>query len=439
MRRIWWLLLLLSASTVADQELYIESVVEPEQPYIQQQTSLTLKVYRRSHLQRGYFLKPEIANALVKQAEPIAPSVAVKDGREFELLQQRYLLFPQRSGEWILPAPVFSSNNLFIKGEPIKLTVKPKPDNHNTDHWLVAGGVVLKQQWQMPPEPWRVGDHLIRVVSMEGEGVMGVQLPEVIPVPLEGMQVETIGQEIGEYFRDGVLFGTRLQRIRYIARHGGLYTVPRFRVEWWDAKRQRLQSSEIAGRIFDIAPALASPLASDSESVAVAKSITEEEKGESDWHSWLSHGVIVLGLLLITVGVVRYRLLSSVKPQVKLLILTWRLSWACLGNRPKAVKRVLELWVGDIVQHGMPCNLPKLAERTTGEGDRQALLALDRALYANQPNEWRGWLSLGPIIRLLYSARWNTKADEKAALPLLWEGHCIDGVLTSCGRRMEQE
>ena len=98
-------LLLIDRASGSDQPS-IEAFIEPDNPYVQQQMIYTLRLYRDSHLQRGYFLQPEVPNTLLVPLQPVPAARITRQGREYEVLEQSYLLFPQRSGRLQLPAPV---------------------------------------------------------------------------------------------------------------------------------------------------------------------------------------------------------------------------------------------------------------------------------------------------------------------------------------------
>ncbi|MCP3671417.1 MAG: protein BatD, partial [Gammaproteobacteria bacterium] len=108
---------------------FIEVELEPKSVYVQSMVHYTIRLYRNSHLQRGYFMDQEIPDTVTEFSHDTPARYVTRAGREYELLERHYLLFPQRSGDITLPAAIFSSSNLFIQGTAPTLTVRPRPDS----------------------------------------------------------------------------------------------------------------------------------------------------------------------------------------------------------------------------------------------------------------------------------------------------------------------
>ena len=247
-------------------ELFVESVYSPETPYVQQAVRYTLRLWRDSHLQQGYFLTPDIPDAILLEDEEYKIKQVKKNGQEYEVLEQHYFLIPQKSGEVKLPEPVFSSRELFVKGKALTLDVKPRPQGFSQKNWLIAKAIHIEQKWTIPERPLQVGEPLERTIIISGVGIMGAQLPK-IPLIDKGslisdnhspfsaedaLIVQGFFDNTYHSVNNGELYGQRTQKIRYIADKSGNYSIPEIVISWWNSESGEIEEELIPGRLISV-------------------------------------------------------------------------------------------------------------------------------------------------------------------------------------------
>jgi len=188
------LLLFWLANTMAETLPLLETKVAPRNPYVQAQASYTLRLFRESHLQQGDFLVPEMTDTIMEFAGEDEPLLVTRAGRELEMIERRYLLFPQRSGTIELLAPLFTGRQLFIQGPRSSLQVRPRRPEYSDEVWLPATGMRISQHLDSNHHAWRVGEQGKRVITLEAKGLTGAQLP-ALPLPiLNGMDVRRMDE-----------------------------------------------------------------------------------------------------------------------------------------------------------------------------------------------------------------------------------------------------
>ena len=248
------------------EKLFIESLYSPEMPYVQQAVRYTLRFWRDSHLQQGYFLTPDIPDAILLEDKENEIRQVKKEGQEYEVLEQHYILIPQKSGEIQLPEPVFSSRELFVKGKPLSLNVKPRPHSFFQKNWLIAKAIYIEQKWMIPERPLQAGEPVERTIIINGIGIMGAQLPKVQATDSDSLKFEkgslssTEGALTVQKFFDnshhsvsnGELYGQRTQKLRYIPTASGNYSIPEISFLWWNSESGEIEKELIPGRLISV-------------------------------------------------------------------------------------------------------------------------------------------------------------------------------------------
>ena len=85
--------------------VFFETTAEPQRVYVQAQSVLTRKLYYTNGVQIYSDLPgaPEIADAVVIPLGATIPGTEVRDGRTYGVVEQRFAIFPERSGTLSIP------------------------------------------------------------------------------------------------------------------------------------------------------------------------------------------------------------------------------------------------------------------------------------------------------------------------------------------------
>lgn len=404
MRPLWLFLLLLPA-VPAIAAPFIEATVEPADPYVQQQVIYRVRLYRDSHLQQGDFLRPEIPDVLVRPAGSRGPYRVTRQGREMELLEETWLLFPQRSGSLKLPAPVFSGRDFYLRGKPLELDVKPRPPGSGEFPWLVTGALELRESWDGSLEGLERGERRLREIHIRAREVTGAQLPPLALPGSPAFHLYRLPPQVSETFEEGVLWGERRERFLYVARGEGQGTLPAVAVRWWDpgleqARVKRLPA--VAYRLVAGADGSPVPVTGEAEAAMPAG------EGYRPYRLlWLAAAVLAAAALSWLVGSRIARALSTARGHLKLL-------HACMVNRPRQALEALRFLLGGREPLG-------LAGSGLHAAHMEALRRLDRALFgpAGTP-PWQGRREWRLLRRLPALLETGGRQESREALPPLW-------------------
>ena len=168
---------------------------------MQAQAILTLRIYHSVSLYDDSSLSPlQIADARVEQLGQARTYEKDIGGMRHGVIEVRFAIYPQRSGQLRIPALLFSATTVEsgragdfqpfgprpgklvrVRSPEIPLTVKAKPASYPADvPWLPARALSLNESWTPEPTQVQVGDSLTRHLLLKVDGLSSAQLP---PIP----------------------------------------------------------------------------------------------------------------------------------------------------------------------------------------------------------------------------------------------------------------
>lgn len=230
--------------------VFMDWEISPKQPYVQQQVQLTVRLYRDSPLKTGYFVVPEIVGAVVEELSATEPIAVMRDGVDMELLEKRFLLFPQASGTLTIPSIAFSGRDVFAKTETIELNVRLTEGNDG--NWLPAQWLAVTEDWVEPDGELGVGKTIERRVVYEAIGLTAAQLPAQRVFEIEGIQAERLPPILEDRIESGQMVGSRTERVLMTPLVGGTLGAVSETITWWDVLADEPRYIHLPGRVFKI-------------------------------------------------------------------------------------------------------------------------------------------------------------------------------------------
>lgn len=426
------------STSAADSRLapvFIDASLDQESVYVQAQTVLTLRIYHSVSLYDDSSLSPlDMPQARV---EPLGePRTYEKDinGIRHGVIELRYAIFPQESGELLIPAQAFSatavdraSSNTYnpfgprpgkvvrVKSPEIPLQVKAKPASYPADApWLPARDVSLSEVWSPQPDEARVGDSLTRSLLLKAEGLASAQLPPLPATQVNGLRRYPDQPQLANQASDNGLIGSREEREALVANREGAIALPAIEVLWWNTATDKLERSNLPARTLQVAanPNLETLTVETPRPGPVSTSTVQL------WPWQLSSALLSLTTLLGFTLWWRARRQPAVLPNQQAgpnpRDLLDELKRTCLANDTQATRHALDAWARQ-----QPETLADMAARFTPLSD--ALDGLNGALYSESGQHWQGrnlWLAIRslPAVEDLE----GTASQDTSALPPLY-------------------
>lgn len=418
------------ASNKAGAPIFIDASLDQDNIYVQQQAVLTLRIYHSVSLYNDSNLTPlKINDARVEQLG--APRTYEKDinGVRHGVIELSYAIFPQKSGELMIPALQFSAtladrssvSSFFPTGKPVRLKspsiplqVKPKPADYPTNApWLPARSLSLNEAWNPEPDNLQVGQSITRNLLLKVDGLSAAQLPPLDDVVPGGLRSYPEQAKLTNQSNSNGVIGSREESQALVPTQSGEVQLPAIEMVWWNTAEDRLMHTTVPGRILQIAE---NPnRVAEQQPVAEATvSIVSNEHLLWPWQ--LATALLALGNLL------GFGLWWHARRQPAIIATTQNgpsprtlldeLKRACQANDAQLTRQALDAWARQ-----QPETLADMGARFAPLSD--ALDALNGALYSGSEMSWDG-KDLWQAIRNMPPANAPASPAENSPLPPLY-------------------
>ncbi|MDB6049537.1 MAG: batD [Pseudomonas sp.] len=417
--------------------VFIEASLDLDSVYVQAQTVLTLRIYHSVSLFDDSNLTPlVIPDARIEKLGETRTYEKLINGIRHGVIEMRYAIYPQHSGELLIPAQVFSATLvqdvpsqlqdpgqnaqpavpkpgklMHVSSVEIRLSVKAKPVDYPMDSpWLPARSVSLSEDWNPEPDHSLVGDSLTRSLTVKVEGLSSAQLPPLPATNVGGLRRYPDQPQLSNQASDRGLIGSRVEREALVPTRTGTIELPALDVVWWNTREDHLEHSSLPARTLQVA---SNPGLSVDTPVNTNNGLGSG--GPSLWPWQLSTFFLACSTLLgfglwwrarwqpAEARVVQ----SGPNPRTVLD----ELKRASLANDPQATRQALDAWARQ-----QPETLADMAARFVPLSD--ALDGLNGALYSETGHEWQGEALWSAVRTLPASERTQTLATDTSLPPL---------------------
>ena len=428
--------LTVTQSSASDTELapvFIEASLDQPSVYVQAQAILTLRVYHSVALYDDSNLTPlHLQDAIVEQLGESRTYEKLINGVRHGVIEVRYSIYPQHSGELQIPALTFSATQVdnqpgntstpsapkpgkmvHVTSTEIPLQVKPKPEDYPaTAAWLPARSLSLSESWNPEPDHSKVGDSLTRTLTLKAEGLSSAQLPPLPATDVNGLRRYPDLPQLSNQVTDNGLIGSREEREALVPTRVGQVELPAVELVWWNTHEDRLERSYLPARTLQVAANTS--LAADTPTGAGPIA----DSDDSTLWLWQLSTLLLACSTLIGFGLwwrARWQpaILRAAQTGPSPRTLLDDIKRACLANDPQATRQALDAWARQ-----QPETLAEMAARFVLLSD--ALDGLNGALYSETGQYWQGE-ELWKAIRSIPAAeREQDTASESSSLPPLY-------------------
>ena len=411
-----------------DEIATFEAEIDRSSLHVQGQLLLTLRVQQAVNLESRSITELDIPNAYVA---PLGQNSFQRmiEGRPWLVHEIRYAIFPEASGELLIPAQTFSGRlgagrrTLFDTGpagrlirretEAIRVQVKPRPAGFPAATWLPAAELNIEEQWSAPLDKLRVGDSVTRTIRVIADGLQGAQLAPIEHADIAGLRAYPDQPVIDDVSGAKGITGVRTDSLALIAVSDGEYELPAVEVPWWDTGSDTLRVARLPARRLRVLPNTAAPGVADASALAgpapAASNTVAASPGRGVW-PWIA-GLCALGWLLTSLGWWRSNAgpsaprphPSAARAGPKALLA------ACKANDARLARRELQTWVRG---QGRSQTLSAWAEGTGSEALREVVQDLEATLYrGDQAGAWQG-AALAEAVRSVAAASGSSQNGE---------------------------
>ena len=439
------------SSTATDtSHIFFTTTLDQKKPYVQAAVVVLVRLYTDQPLYQASLDFPASSDVLVKQIGQDREINETRNGRNYQIIERKYLLFPQRSGKISLKGPVldaevpdttsydpFGNDPFFgsllqrmplsgmmnvtrpihVKSKTINLEVQPRPALATGEKWLPAHNLKLEESWQPDTTTIRVGEPFTRHLHIKATGLTGAQLPDIgkLASVTDGIKAYPDQPKIKDTTQGSTLLGSQDQDVTLIASLPGQYEIPAVQLSWWDTAKDQPRVAILPARQLMVLPATGNTGgAIPSGTNANALNSGPADNALSDEPAilpqifsaafkgtlWLWVSIVLFVLWLTTVFIWWYsRKRAPAKQSEKVNDVSLPVDidgtkafkafkLACRNNDPNLARQHLISWAKTAWPDHPPLGLNELAQRLGDEKLTPALQKLDRACF--QGGEWNG-------------------------------------------------
>ena len=428
--------LTVTQSVASDNELapvFIEVSLDQPSVYVQAQALLTLRVYHSVALYDDSSLTPlHIDDAIVEQLGESRTYEKLINGVRHGVIERRYGIYPQRSGELLIPAQTFSATQvdsqqstapaplgpkpgklLHVTSTEIPLTVLPKPETYPPNApWLPARSLSMSETWNPEPDHTLVGDSLTRTLTLKAEGLSSAQLPPLPATDVNGLRRYPDLPQLSNQVTENGLIGSREEREALVPTRVGQIELPAVEVVWWNTHEDHLEHTYLPARTL-----LAAANPNQAVDTPASGTPTAFNEASSLWLWQLSTLLLACTTLASLALWWRARWQPAISraaqtgPSPRSLLDD--LKRASLANDPQATRQALDAWARQ-----QPETLADMAARFVPLSD--ALDGLNGALYSETGQYWQGEELWKAIRSIPATEREQDAASEPSSLPPLY-------------------
>jgi hypothetical protein len=434
-----------AALAQAGQPVFIKAQLTPADTtlYVQQQIHYTLQLFYRERLYEGSLDEPQVEHALVERLGDDVQYQTTMNGREYQVLERHYAIFPEQSGPLSIPPATFNGrlagaaqprhqsmfmndmmerffgNNpittpgkrIRLRSEGFTLEVQPRPAAYTGKYWLPAKALSLTDSWASSPPEFHSGVPVTRTITLTAEGLESTHLPDISLEDTASMRLYP-EKPINTNRTDGErVIGSRQLSVAYVPATTGMQTIPALSIDWWDTTTETQKTAVLPAWTINVLPGdgmadaqSAPPSVPATGSAAQPADESEVPMATPDSPDWLAAARArwtwwAGGLLFLVTGLFvarRYKdrgASSAPRPveqpgRKQLATARLAVQQACQSNDPAAAARALLQWAAASWPDDPPASLGALAQRlSTGVEELQAL---ERALYGATGEAWQG-------------------------------------------------
>ena len=259
------------SSNSPTQPVFVETEVDKNSVYVQEQVLLTLRIAHSVNLSgiSSEELTIDQANIVKVDEGDFYKNI---NGVRHRIIELKFAIFPETSGMLTIPGIRFNttipdrssrfSSSFFDRGgkqivlrsDNKTIEVKPRPQNSGTGEWLPSSGISISEKWSRSLDELSAGEPITRTLHITAQGLAAAQLPPLIQAVGEGFKVYPDQPQLSDDTDSNGVIGTRSESMAIVPTHEGSITLPPVTLEWWDTVNNKVQTTILESQTLQVKP-----------------------------------------------------------------------------------------------------------------------------------------------------------------------------------------
>ncbi len=302
-----------SQALPGEADVFVTTEVDYAESYVQAQILYTIRIYRSVATRQPRLSEPQLSGVevLIEIAGDERSYESILNGKNYNVVERVYALFPQESGELLLAPARFEARVLrdnritgrkVFESEALTVTVKPippPPADFPDAAWLPAKSLTLSELWSREPETLPAGEPITRHVTVTALGQLSTQIPVIEAAASDGVKIYPDKPELRVTTEPDGIRATRKDQYAMIGVRAGIVEIPELNLPWWSIDAGEWQVASLPARSLTILPSGETALPPVVEPIIEMPFEAETIPTESKYWRRISEGLIVLWLLTV--------------------------------------------------------------------------------------------------------------------------------------------
>ena len=388
----------------ANQPVFIQTSIDKDSAYIQEQIMLTHRLHYSVPLQDISISEFDIPDAIIQQVSEERFNKRI-NGKNYSIIEVKFALFPQSVGKLGIPQQRFTAfetsgsqfggffsrgNRLVRLTEEKTIDILPKPSHISAANWLPSSQVTLEESWSDSSDTLTAGEPITRTIKITALGLTASQIQPLPSIENTGLKLYPDQAVLEDKQTNRGILGIRSESVAIVPNQEGQLRLPAIELKWWDTVNNRMQTSRLPEKIFTVVAATTSPQISIEDSPAINLTTSAETAVNPPAVSRLTYWSLTLNALLIAVivGLLYWRRNGQTKPVTKEITRLPnakqrlnQIAKQAADNNLAAMRDSILLWGAEVFSQQPPLSLNQLADLMANPELKQQFGLLDQGLF----------------------------------------------------------
>ena len=245
------------------QFVFFETDVDASETWVQGQVIYSVRLFYTNGIGGDFPQAPNLPDTVVKAIGNEKRYQATRNGRGYHVLEKRYALFPQRSGEMAIPRERFfgtrgrggfleQRQRVTAVSETHQVRVKPVPAGFSGPAWIPARALGLQENWAETPPRFRVGEPVNRLLTISALGLVDTQLPELNTLEVKNAKVYADPPTTENRAGPNGITATQTTSLGIVPTREGPLLLPEIRIPWWNTQTNTEEVAIIPATTYEV-------------------------------------------------------------------------------------------------------------------------------------------------------------------------------------------
>lgn len=393
-----------SASTSSGQPVFIETTMDKDMAFIQEQVILTHRLHYSVPLQDISISEFEIPDAIIQQISEERFNKRV-NGKNYSIIEIKFALFGQSVGKLKIPSQRFTAfetsnsglGGFFSRGNRvIRLTeekivdIAPIPTHLSTSQWMPSSQVRLEQSWSDNSGTLTAGEPITRTINISALGLTAAQIQPLPSVENSQLKLYPDQPSLEDKQTNRGILGVRTESLAIVPNQAGQIRIPAVEIEWWDTVNNRMQTSRLPSKTFNVVAGNKVNQISDQQQAISQPVIIGSDSNKPVELPALTRWSLGLNALLIAllVGLFYWRKtpVSVTVPKTPKSLITAKqqlkkIEQLAANNQLAEMRDSIFHWGAEVFPQQPPRSLNQLADLMENSELKQQFSQLDQSLF----------------------------------------------------------